>query len=145
MQYSYGNVIFKIQTFVMHLFIYHTSSMANINWMEGNIQNSWPPMCIVWGLDWGQYTHQGHAFYIYCLTIQLIFIILFAFLPLIYLIGLKLVKNKRKNKTKWHYTQVQGKKQDIAWRVMYRFIAWPCHLFRPIVMPVTMWANNTWK
>ena len=75
---------------------------------SGNVQNS-RPWCVYCPRPWHQY-----------------------YLPLIYLTGLKLVKNKRKNKTKWHYAHtLRAIYNLLPCRAIYSFIAWLCDLFKP--------------
>lgn len=61
--------------------------------------------------------------FVYCLTIQLIFIILFAFAITLFNWNRINEEQNKKYITKWHYTQVQGKKLYIALQSNKLYIA----------------------
>ena len=125
--------------------------MANINWNGGQYTKFMTAdVYITRGLGQGQYTHQGHEF---CIlpdhSVNIYYLIWF------FCHWLKLVKNKKKKQNKMVlHTQVQGKNSILPcraiynllpYRAIYSFIAWPCDLFRPIIMLLATWANNIKK
>ena len=74
--------------------------------------------------------------FVYCLTIQLIFIKLFAFLLSTWIKTSK-EQMKEQDERTLHYThKFMAKNCILPCMVKYRFIAWP------IAMPVATWANN---